>query len=91
LDSGEEFAHKKISTRIISDCFVFAHPLAFLESGFAENTDELIHPYFPEHRPSTAPWEDKIRIPIYNLKNRPRKLFGSKASDQVCFSIIFIG
>jgi len=66
-----EFAgYEEIAKGLASDVY-FAHPNAFWERGINENTNGLIHQYFPKGADFRKVTDDQVRFVMDGLNSRP--------------------
>ena len=84
-DNGKEFGnHEKIAKGLKCN-FYFAHAYSSWERGTNENTNGLIHQYFPKNRDFRTITDKELIHAMKRLNNRPRKRFGFKTPNQVFF------
>ena len=70
-DNELEFAgYEEIAKGLASDVY-FAHPNAFWERGINENTNGLIHQYFPKGADFRKVTDDQVRFVMDGLNSRP--------------------
>ncbi len=85
VDNGKEFAnHKQIKKELKTKVY-FAHPYHSWERGLNENTNGLIRQYFPKKSSFEAITDEKIKLVMNRLNNRPRKTLGFKTPNEVFF------
>ena len=88
-DNGKEFGnHEKIAKGLKCN-FYFAHAYSSWERGTNENTNGLIHQYFPNNRDFRTITDKELIHAMKRLNNRPRKRLGYKTPNQV-LSLIHI-
>ncbi|MCU7866447.1 MAG: IS30 family transposase [Candidatus Thiodiazotropha sp. (ex Lucinoma borealis)] len=84
-ENGKEFARHEAIADVLKADFYFAHPYASWERGLNENTNGLIHQYFPKGSDYTNITQKDIQTVMDKLNNRPRKCIGMKTPNQVFF------
>lgn len=83
FDNGKEFAyHAQIKEALSTDNY-FAHPYQSWERGLNENHNGLIRQYLPKGMALDKVTDEEISLIQEKLNNRPRKLLGYKAPNEV--------
>ena len=72
-DNGKEFANHKDITQKLNIDFYFIHPYSSWERGLNENTNKLIRQYFPKNMDLTKVTDDKIKLVMRKLNEKPRE------------------
>jgi len=84
-DRGKEFAYHKQVAKALECGYYFAHPYSSWERGLNENTNGLIHQFFPKGSRFEEITERMVKRVKGLLNRRPRKTLGYVTPTEAFF------
>ena len=86
FDNGKEFAGFKALEKSVGFCCYFADRYSSYQRGTNENTNGLLHQFFPKGTDFDEISEEEIDKAIGLLNNRPRKCLNYRTPHEVLWS-----
>ena len=83
VDNGKEFSQFKELEAKTGLTVYFADPYAAWQRGMNENTNGILHHYFPKGFDFTTISDEELERVVKNLNNRPRKCLGYRTPAEI--------
>ena len=90
-DNGAEFATHRLVARKLEADFFFARPYKPWQRALNENTNGLIHEYFPKSTDFKDLTHQQVTKVMQALNNRPRKILNYQTPNEIFYADVALG